>query len=564
MLKDWVLREAPQVSDDFAQQIRVSPLLARLLWQRQIRSFDQAYEYLHPDLDRLLPPDEFLDMSKAVTRIRKAIAEKERILVYGDYDVDGIAGSAIVFLLLKALGGNVEVFIPDRVKVGYGLKRSALAKCLGPSTRLLITVDNGITGIHEIEYLNSKKVDVIVVDHHEPKGEVPAAYALITSRRRKRSDTEGVLAACGLAFKLAWSLEGSLEGVKRYLDLAAVGTIGDMAPLIGENRVLVRAGLEQLSLSYHKGLRSLLALLRLPSRNISSWDVAFLVAPRINAAGRVGTPRDAFHLLTTDSDIEAANLARLLDEGNRQRQRVEEEAFREALVKVEEEHHFGRDRVIVVADEKWHEGVVGILAARLVDRFHRPSFAIALRNGLGKGSGRTISNFLLFENLMRCPDVFESFGGHRSACGLVIREDRIPDFKATINDIANLSLKPADLAPSLEIDAEVKLSMLDEALMEEMDRLEPYGIGNPRPVFLARDLCVKSGARPLGKFGCSFWVQEPESGYTAEALCFRRQVRLEPGHAVSLVFSPVLRRAGGVPFLQLHIEDLRLPDPSRR
>jgi single-stranded-DNA-specific exonuclease len=564
--RTWVLRPVPdaclpagRASQAFAGDSDASPLLRRLLCQRGILTPDAARRFLRPRLEDLRPPTEYTDMEKAVARIRLAAERRERVLIYGDYDVDGVTGSAMVFLALREAGIEADVFLPDRLKTGYGLKRAGLDRALRPDTKLVIAVDNGLSGAEEVDYLNAKGIDVLIVDHHEPKDRLPRALALITPQRRASPEEKESLAACGLAWKLAWGLLGRMEDVRRHLDIVALGTVADMAPLTGENRVLVKFGLEELGRTGKKGLKALVDVVRLRGARVTSTDAAFLLGPRINAAGRVGSAENALRLLVTDEALEAENLARLLDEGNRQRQKLEDDAFREAVHRVESEHHFGREHVIVLADARWHEGIVGILANRLVERFHRPAFAIALRDGVGRGSGRSIPRFYLFDNLRRCPDVFRSFGGHRYACGLVIEEGRIPEFREAINAVARESLAAEDLVPSVTVDAELELEELDGPALEELELLEPFGPGNPRPLFTTRGLRVKTEPRPLGRNGCSFWVEGPR-GAVAEAVLFRRRFEAARGEALDAVYEAGLVRRGGISTIRLRLEDARRPD----
>jgi len=558
MLKTWTSHDPSPAPPDFASELAVSPLVASLLWQRGYRTAESARRFLDPVLDDLEDPFAYLDMPKAVERIRRAIAKNEHILIYGDYDVDGITGSAILFRILREKGARVDAYIPNRMRDGYGMKRAALEGALSKDTALVIAVDNGIAASPEIEFLASKKIDAIVVDHHVPQGPLPAAAVAVVSAERREGAGESPLAACGLAFKLGWALEESLDAVKRHLDLVALGTIADLAPLTGENRVLARYGLDELAVTSKKGLAALLGLLQLNGRRLSSENVAFGIAPRLNAAGRMGSAEDAFALLVTESGVEAENLVRILDQSNTQRRKVERDAFREALEQVETGHHFGRDRVIVVASDRWHEGIAGILAARLVERFHRPSFVIAVREGFGKGSGRSIPNFLLFQSLERCAGLFESFGGHHFACGLHIREERIAEFRAQINRVAQDLIAPESLAAHIEIDAEAELAALDPGVFADLARFEPCGAGNPAPVFLTRGLRVKSECRSAGKYGSTFWLEDSEGRAMAEATAFRQKFDFTAGTILDVVYRPAFSEWRGIPALELAVEDVRV------
>lgn len=511
---------------------------------------------MSPQAEDLQDPSLYLDIPAAVKRLREAKAKKEKVLVFGDYDADGITAAAILGRVFSRLGIVHEIFIPERMRHGYGLRRSTLEKILDKDVRVLVTVDNGITALEEIAYLNERGIDSIIVDHHLPRKSLPAALALVSAERHARRAEEGKLAACGLAFKLAWALAGGGEA-REHLDLVAIGTLADMAPLGEENRILASCGLRALGATRKKGLAALLDLLGLRGSAVASREVAFNIVPRINAAGRVGCPKDALALLLTDSDVEASNLARVLDENNRQRQELEQKAFSKVLAKVEMEHHFGRDAVIVVADEEWHEGVIGILAARLVERFHRPSFVISLKEGVGKGSGRTIPDFYLFENLSGFAGLFESFGGHSQACGLTIKEERIGEFRSAVNDAAKRVLTPEKLSPSISIDFEMPLDAVTEPLVEALSRLEPFGAGHPSPLFLSRGLTVTESPKTGKRRGEAFGVQDGSGAARAEAVIWNGRARVEAGDRIDVVYTPAFRKEKGESVLRLCVEDYR-------
>ena len=442
MPKNWSVRASDARAAGVAGALGIHPVIADILLRRGLRSEADIFSFLNPSWDSLESPFAFCDMKKAVERIRRAVTAKEKILVYGDYDVDGVTASAILFPALQKMGADVQAHIPHRVKEGYGLNRASLEPWVKKKISLVITVDNGITGTESVRYLKESGVDVIIVDHHVPKGETPPADAIISAAvNDKKGDPN--LAACGLAFKLVWALTDSLEKAKEFLDLVTVGTVADLAPVQGDNRVLLKHGLTALSKTKNTGLRALMDSAGINPAWISYRDLAFGLGPRINASGRMGSPLNAFKLLTTDNALEARNLAYLLEEGNRDRQRVESQAYREASRLVEENLSPEHRHVLVVESGDWHEGVLGIVAARLVERFRRPSIVISMKEGMGKGSGRSLPSFSLFDTVLQCEDLLENFGGHAQACGLTIRADRVRDFRERVNRIG-ASVPPAD------------------------------------------------------------------------------------------------------------------------
>lgn len=558
MKPNWVLNPSSRAARDTAAEFGVHPVIASILFERGLRTPESLQRFLNPSFDDLENPFAFRDMAKAVDRIRRAIANRERILVYGDYDVDGVTGSSILFPVLKKLGAEVEVYIPHRIEEGYGLNLEALEKLLRKKFVLFITVDNGITGIEPIEFLKSNGADVIVVDHHQPKGKLPPADAIVSGCL---GDGKGDpnLAACGLAFKLAWALCGELDPVKEYLDLVALGTVADIAPVVGDNRILLKFGLPVLTQAKRVGIRALIQASGLSRNFISFRDIAFVLGPRINASGRMGSPATAFKLLTTDQEMLARNLAGILEEGNRDRQRVESEMLEEALELIEEDAFAAQDRVLVVHHEEWHEGVLGIIAARLVERYQKPSIVLSVKNGVGKGSGRSIPHFSIFDCVSKCEDLLLSFGGHPQACGLTVKKENIAHFRKRLNDAA--AEAPAQSwGVELGIDAEVPLSQIDEKLIGDLERLAPFGPGNRKPFFLTRNLRLKGLPKRRGKNTLQCWVTDASGQVTCEAVGFRMYEKWEKTRRtedLSFVHHPALSEFKGIRSIQLELEDWR-------
>ena len=530
------------------------PVIAQLLLRRGFRSEAEIFSFLNPSMDSLEDPYAFQDMAKAVERIRQAASGKEKVLVYGDYDVDGVTASAILYPVLKQMGADVEVHIPHRMKEGYGLNRESLAAWVKKKIALVITVDNGITGVEEVRYLKNSGVDVILVDHHVPKGEVPPADAIISAAvNDKKGDPN--LAACGLAFKLVWALLGGLEKAKEYLDLVTVGTVADLAPVLGDNRILLRHGLSSVAKSKKAGLRALMDAAGIHPSFLSYRDLAFGLGPRINASGRMGSPLNAFKLLITDNPLEARNLAMILEDGNRERQRVEAQAYQEAVHYVETRLKPEHRRVLVVESEDWHEGVLGIVAARLVERFGRPSIVIALKADKGKGSGRSLPSFPLFDMVLPCEDLLERFGGHSQACGLTIRAERIQEFRERLNRLASgFQEEKAEIS-----EAEIAPQELNLRLVKDLDRLAPFGPGNPHPRFLTRKMQWRGDVKKRGKDTLQGWMTDESGKLTCEVIGFRCYEKWQRGTVVKngpvdIVYRPALRNFNGIETLQLELE----------
>ena len=512
--------------------------------------------FLNPSLDSLEDPFTFQDMQKAVDRIHLAVSRGEKILVYGDYDVDGITGSAILYPVLKKIGADADVHIPHRMNEGYGLNKESLRTLMAKKYGLVITVDNGITGVDEIRFLAENKVDTIIVDHHTPKGEVPPAYAIISAAVFDQKGDPN-LAACGVAFKLGWALLGSLDPMKEYLDLAVIGTVADLAPVLGDNRILLKNGLAVLANSKRPGVRALMDVAKISRKYVSYRDIAFGLGPRINASGRMGSPLTAFRLLTTENPLEARNLAQILDDGNRDRQRVESLAFESAVEQMEEDPLLSETKILVAASSDWHEGVLGIVAARLVERYQKPAIVIAIKNGKGKGSGRSLPAFSIFEAVLPCEKLLENFGGHAQACGLTIKEENILSFRKKLNE---LTLAPSNSAADLAIEAELLPETLNMGFLQDLEKLAPFGPGNRKPLFLSKGLRLRGEPKKRGKDTLQCWMSDGQGKTTCEVVGFRsysRWVSTPKRDDFDIVYQPTLKDFNGISSIQLELEDWR-------
>jgi single-stranded-DNA-specific exonuclease len=472
------------------------------LARRGVTTVYDAKIFLDGGLETLHSPFLLPDMEKAVLRLKQAIEGKEKILIYGDYDVDGITSVAlIVRTLRRVVAGNLLYFIPKRLEEGYGLHRSALEKAVQNSCTLVVTVDCGITGNEEADFLRSVGVDLIVTDHHEPPAVLPAAYAIINPKLPSIDYPWPNLAGVGVAYKLLQALATRMPELtgplEENLELVAIGTVADIVPLLNENRILVKEGLRRIAASKNKGLLALLRQIRLEPP-ISANQIGFALAPRINASGRLSSPGQALRLFLTNDSASAVQLAEELEAVNKERQAIEEKVLTDALKQLETEFNAERDRVIVLAGEGWHPGVIGIVASKIMERYYRPTVLVGLENGVGRGSARSIPGFHLFAALEACSSYLEKFGGHEMAAGLTIRSERIEDFRKEINRIATEKLTADQLQPVLAAEAEIPFSLVTLDLVKEIAKLAPFGAGNPTPVLVARDLCVLS-SRTVGE-----------------------------------------------------------------
>ncbi|MFH0772217.1 MAG: single-stranded-DNA-specific exonuclease RecJ [Candidatus Omnitrophota bacterium] len=554
--------------ENLRKALNISPLLAHLLLKRGVSCADDAREFLSGSVSSLHSPFLFKDMEKAILRILSAISRKESILIYGDYDVDGLTAAALLFMALKKRGANVSCHIPDRITEGYGLNIKVLKDASGNGVNLVIAVDCGVTATEEVAFLKGCGIDCVILDHHQPlKGPLPPAFAIIDPLISGCEYPYKSLASVGLVFKLIQALrykadggsDTEISGIEEELDFVALGTISDVAPLTGENRILVKRGLKHLAATKKKGLRALIKVSGIDKKKeFYSETVGFMLGPRINASGRVGSSLQSLKLLLTEDETEADSLAKALDSNNRERQGMEEVILKEAISKVEREVNFKDHKVIVVSSEKWHPGVIGIVASRIAERFYRPTILVAFSEEIGKGSGRSIKNFHLFEALSKCGDHLVGYGGHEYAAGITISKDNIDVFRERFNSVANEVLQPSDLMPRLEIDAEISLEELTPGFLKELSLLEPFGVGNRKPVFAVKNLSLKAKPKPVSSGALKIWVTDGR--FTYEAVGFKRVLdfRFDSAPAnFSLAFSPSINNWQGQEIVQLQLKDIQ-------
>jgi len=556
MQKKWAIcKNHAVLQKDLASSLNISPITAQILLNRQIQDANEAEIFLKPELSRLHDPYLLKDMDKAVDRIKTAISKKEKILIYGDYDVDGLTAVALLICAFKKLGVHVSHFIPNRLEEGYGFNEKIVQIAKDKEISLIITVDCGISAADVVSALTNSKIDVIVTDHHEPvEGKFPDAFAVINPLQEGCAYPFKHLSGVGVAFKLAQAIFDSSTDLEEFLDLVALGTIADVVPLLGENRILVKHGLSVLSNTRRKGIKALIEAASIRNKEISARNVSHILGPRINAQGRLGSPESALRLLLTDHTDEAKDLAVLLDSDNRKRREIEQKTLKEALAKVEQEINFKEHRVIVLSDENWHKGVIGIVASRIVEQYYRPAILISVQKDTGKGSGRSIKGFDLISALAECREYLEDFGGHEAACGLAILKDNIENFKNAINKLAHKKLSPIDLLPTIDIDAELHLEELDGKFLEELESLAPFGRGNPQPVFLSRDVELKTKPAYYGRDGSRFWVKKGK--VTCEAVSYNK-IEIADKKILDMVYAPSVSKYHGLETIKLQLKDFR-------
>jgi len=512
----WVVENDLDMSlvDQLAAELNVPPIISQILIRRGVEDKQSARKFFNPTIDQVYDPFLLRDMPEAVDRLRKALLSDENILIYGDYDVDGITSVSFLYLILKELGAHVGYYIPDRQEEGYGLSDHGIAVAKERRVSLIVTVDCGITGHPEIELANESGIDVIVTDHHEPGPTIPNAVAVVDPKRHDCVYPFKQLAGVGVAFKLAQGLLQRMDIdesiLENYIELVAIGTSADIVPLIDENRIFVKAGLISLNDSENIGLKALIRAAGLTGKEIGTGQIVFIIAPRINAVGRMGDAQRAVKLLTTKDEVEAGQIADILEKENQHRKNVDEEAFREAVQKTNAFYDQNDTSAIVLYKEGWHTGVIGIVASRVVERYYRPTILISVEDGVGKGSARSIPGFDLYESLKKCEDLFIGFGGHKYAAGLSIAEENIQLFIQRFQNIAAKELTSDHKMPKLQIEAEIRLGSITEEFVELLKRFAPFGPQNMRPVFVSRNLQVVGTPGIVGRNHLKFKVRQDD------------------------------------------------------
>ncbi len=483
----WAITEEADTAivDALVHALNIRPTLAALLVQRGYSAADDAKRFLRPTLDSLTDPYAMRDMDRAVEVIVGALSGGGRILVHGDYDVDGQCATTLLTRVLREAGGDVVPFVPHRVRDGYDFGPAGLAEAQRVEAALVITCDCGTTATETVEAAQAAGIQVVVTDHHLP-GVVSSADAMLNPQHPECEAGLGVLCGTGVAFKLVQALVAELglpDNLPMHLlDLVALATVADVVPLVGENRTLVRHGLKVLGASRWPGVRSLVEVTGLHGKEIRAGHVGFILAPRLNAAGRIGEAMDGVRLLLSDNATESRKLALGLDTTNARRQAMDEEMLGEAVDEVEQSVDVDETYGLVLARDGWHSGVIGLVASRLVERFARPAILISLEGDEGRGSGRSISGFDLHDALTNCGSLLLRYGGHRMAAGLSIARDRVPEFREAFNRVARERLTPDDLVPTQRIDVVVPIKRMDDGLERLFRHLEPCGSGNPAPV----------------------------------------------------------------------------------
>ena len=559
----WILPEQPDraLVRSLCDELLLPEPICRLLASRGHVPAESAKRYLRPRLDQLLPPEQLLDLGRAVDRLVRAIRDGETILVHGDYDVDGMSSTTLLTRAFRALGGKVVPFIPRRLLDGYDLTEAGVRAAREAGATVVVTCDCGTSAVAPVHTLQAAGIDVIISDHHLPGGDLPNAYAILNPKRPGCGSEDKDLAAVGVAFKLALAVTRALGGnenvVFSMLDLVALATIADIAPLRGENRVFARYGLRMLGETKNLGLRALIRSAGLEGKPLTAGRIGYILAPRLNAVGRLGHALRGVELLMSQSEHEANVIARELEELNARRQEIDRATVEEArrlVLALDLDETFG----IVLAEEGWHPGVIGIVASRIVEEFGRPTILIALDGEGGKGSGRSISRFDLHAGIGKCRHLLQRFGGHRSAAGVTIARDKVGEFARCFNEAARAVLTPEDLVPELRIDLEVALADLTPGFESLLHHLEPCGVGNPSPMLLTRGVRLAAPPRTVGQGGLKLRLQTDDAPLEALGWSLGHRIgEIDVSRPLDIAFRLERDEYQGVSKLQAKLADFR-------
>jgi single-stranded-DNA-specific exonuclease len=567
--KFWKLKTPSSLVSQLSVEADLTPLQAQLLINRGISDGESARFFMRPLLTHMADPMLLKDMVEATTIILKAIETREKITIYGDYDADGLTATALLLNFFSSIGTPASYYIPNRLKEGYGINREAIEKIASGGTGLIITVDCGISNGEEIAFARTLGMNVVVTDHHQVPLGFEADWPVINPHQADCHFPFKDLAGVGLAFFLAVALRAGLRergwfeakpepDLREYLDLVALGTVADRVPLLGQNRMLVNCGIGIMARSRWPGINAMMEAANTGTSNITANDLAFRLAPRLNAPGRMDDPEIGLKILTVKEPQLARDFALRLDVANNQRQSTEKDILEriEGMIKTTDE--IKRSKTLVFAGEDWHKGVLGIVASKLVEKYHRPSFIFNMHNGMAVGSGRSIDGFNLYKALGQLSHLFEKFGGHAHAAGFTLKAHNLDILKTELEDLAKKTFGDVDLVPALEVDAEISLNDITPEMITQIKALSPFGEGNPEPLFSARSLEVL-GSRIVGERHLKIRVRQEGKSFEAIGFGLAGKHAVE-GKTINMVFSPEFNHWEGYDRIQLRIIDLEKTD----
>ncbi|MFW5757400.1 MAG: single-stranded-DNA-specific exonuclease RecJ [Bacteroidota bacterium] len=578
MEKRWVIKnpENADIEKKLSESLSIDGILARLLVQRGVKSFLEAKDFFRPSMDNLHDPFLIKDMDKAIERIEKAIVNNERIMVYGDYDVDGTTAVALTYSFLKDFHQNIDFYIPDRYKEGYGISLEGIDFAKKSEVKLIIALDCGIKAMNQMQYASDKGIDFIICDHHRPGDHLPEAYAVIDPKRPDCNYPYKELSGCGLGFKLAQAYYQKnrlpFKELEKFLDLVAVSIAADIVPITGENRVLAYYGLKRLNFNPRPGFESILFYSNIIrkanpcegtvfTREITINDAVFLIGPRINAAGRIESGNAAVELLLCEKMGETHLLSQNINNNNTERRTLDMDITRQALEMIDNDPELKNRKSTVLFNPEWHKGVIGIVASRLTESYYRPTVILTQSNGVITGSARSVKDFDVYDAIDACSEYLDHFGGHKYAAGLSLQPENLDKFQTAFEQVVANSITDKMLIPEIEIDAELKLSQINPKFFRIMKQFAPHGPGNMSPVFLTRGVIDRNSARIVGKNHLKVTVYHPdEPGVSFNGIAFQQAQHYDAVHwgkFFDIVYQIEENEWNGTKNLQLNIKDIR-------
>ncbi len=553
--------------DELAKELNFDPVLVELLLNKGIETKEEARKFLYPELDDLHDPFLLPDMDKAIRRIEKALGNKERILVYGDYDVDGTTAVTLVYKFFRKITNNIDYYIPDRYDEGYGISFQGIDYAVETGVTLIISLDCGIKALGKVAYAKEKGIDFIICDHHMPDEQLPDAVAVVDAKRVDSIYPYDELSGCGVGFKLVQAFSERngypLSEIEPLLDLVAVSIASDIVPLTGENRVMIYYGLKQLNSNPSFGLRGIIEICGLHRKQITVNDIVFKIGPRINASGRMMNGKEAVELMLASDMTAAREKSKHIDKYNEDRRELDKKITDEAIEFIEKHVDLNNQKSIVLYNETWHKGIVGIVASRLTEKYYRPAIVLTKSNGVISGSARSVPGFDVYKAIESCRDILENFGGHTYAAGLTLREENLAEFQERFNTLSFDQVKKRMMSPQITVDAEISFSRITPELVEGLTLFSPFGPENENPVFLTRGVYDAGSSKLVGKSNRHIklevvdeTIQDPMPG-----IAFSQQgyfERIKNGFPVDICYSIEKNTHGSKSFTQLMIKDIRI------
>jgi len=570
--RKWIIKPKgdSKLIENLAKELDIHPVLANLLVQRNIKSKEEAINFFRPSLDNLHDPFLMKDMEKAIDRLLKAIQNNEKILIYGDYDVDGTTAVALLYSFLKKRYSNIDFYIPDRYEEGYGISIKGINFAAKNNFSLVIALDCGIKAIEKIKYANSKNVNFIICDHHLPGDELPEAIAVLDPKRSDCNYPFKELSGCGVGFKLlqAFCIKENIpfDELFSFLDLVAVSIASDIVPIMGENRIIAYYGLKKLNENPIIGLKALKEIAKLNDTKININDIVFKIGPRINAAGRIERANKAVKLLTSTNETEAKRLAKEINDFNEDRKELDQTIFKEAIELIKKDPDYHKKKTTVLYKEDWNKGVIGIVASRLIEYFYRPTIILTKSNGLINGSARTVEGFDLYKAIESCSHLLENYGGHTFAAGLTLRPENLYMFIQTFEKVVSETINEEQLTPVIEIDDILEFKDIDSKFFKILHMFEPYGPGNMTPIFISYDVYDSGSGRTIGKNNEHLRLelkQETVKKYFFPAIAFNMGHKVQDliqAKKFNVCYSIDKNEFMNKETLQLRIRDIQIPD----